>query len=151
MSLEFELATPEYGPQGCCDLRVNKTKDGRVSSIKIVAAGDHKIATGTVFAIAPENVRDGVIVESRKSVWFSLSLDETELLEIRPWDGLHPVKLAGFTRRDDNPDIPEPYVKRGRPGQKRLPSGQIQKWPAPPDELRFTAILEIVGGEFKGF
>ena len=151
MSLEFELQMPEYGPQGLGDLRVSKTKDGRVSSIKIVAAGDDKIAAQTVFAIAPENVKPGVITESKKGIWFSLSLDETELFEIRPWDGLHPVKIKEFTRTEENADFPEPYVKRGRPGQKRLPNGKISKWPAPPDELRFTAVLEIMGGEFKGY
>ena len=140
--LEFEQKVI-YGPSGLGNVKFNTKKNGQISSIKVIAEDT------TVYPIAPDNVGDEVIRESRNGVYFQLSADETTLQTIRPYDGAHPVQFGGFTRRGDDEE-PEPYVKRGGKRTKTHPSGKTSSYTVP-DQLRFTSVLSIVGGDFDGY
>ena len=140
--MEFEQ-TFEYGPSGLGDVRFNKTEAGAVTGVKIVASD------GTVYPIAPENVDSNVVQESFPGAHFSLSFDESKLLSVRPFSGMFPVRMKEFRRRGEE-QLLEPYLKRGGMKSKILPSGKVSKYPVP-DQLRFTAILDIFAGPKKGY
>lgn len=140
--MEFEQ-TFEWGPQGLGDIKFNKTEDGTVTSVRIVAED------GTVYPIDAENIDENVRQESLKSGYYSLSLDESRLTAVRPYAGMFPVRFAGFTRRGEE-DILEPYLKPASIRTRVLKSGKKQRYPVPAS-LRFTSILQIYAGPMKGY
>lgn len=141
--LDFEQ-TVVYGPSGLGNVKFNKKKNGQISSVKVVSEDT------TVYPISADNIGDGVITDSRNGIYYQLSPDETKLTTIRPWDGIHPVQFGGFTRRGEDQEEAEPYVKRGGKRTKTHPSGKTSTYTVQ-DQLRFTSVLEIVGGDFKGY
>lgn len=140
--MKFEHVV-DWGPSGLGDVRFNMSETGQLLSAKIVSED------GTVYPIAAEGVWDNVIRKSVKSYYWSLTSDETELTAVRPYQGMFPVKFAGFTRRGES-DIPTPYIKRGGERTRRTKSGKIAKYNTV-DENRFTSILEIYAGEAAGY
>ena len=133
--MEFELVA-RYGPSGLGDVRFNESETGQLVSAKIVAED------GAVYPIAIENVSSRVIKKSMKQAYFSLSLDETKLETVRPWEGLLPVRFAGITRRGPDGTLLEPYVKRG----------YTNRWgKTVPAQLRFTSIFRVWTGEAKDY
>lgn len=140
--MQFEQ-TFEYGPSGLGDVRFNRTETGQVTSAKVVSSD------GTVYPIAAENIDENVITKSIEGAYFSLSFDESRLTSVRPYVGMFPVRFAGFRRRGEE-KLLEPYMKRGGMRSKILPSGKVSKYPVP-DQMRFTAVLEIVAGPMKGY
>jgi hypothetical protein len=125
--------TKGYGPNGLGEIRVLK------ETVKIISAD------GLVYQIAKENVSEGVPLEGKKRAHFQLDEAETRLMSVRPWDDTHKVKFAGFTRRGRDTEATF-YIKRGGPRE----SEDGRRW-VEPDRPRFTAILEIIAGPFKGY
>ena len=140
--IEFQQVVV-YGPSGLGNVKFNRKKGGEISSVKVIADDT------TVYPISPENVGDEVIRENKTNIYFQLNADETQLQTIRPWDGTHPVRFGGFTRRGEAEEA-EPYVKRGGKRTKRHKSGKTSTFTVP-DQLRFTSVLDIVGGDFDGY
>ena len=126
------------GPDGRGNIRFNK------AVVKIVADD------GNIYEIANDNVTAELPTNHKKvlsGVYFQLNPDETELSTVRPYKGTHVVEFGGFTRRGEENELGT-YMKK-RPAGENKETGQ--KWPARPDEERFTAVLDVVAGEWKGY
>lgn len=126
------------GPQGRGNVRFN------AKVIKVVSD------EGDSWEIAHENLTAEIPDNHKKilnGVYFQLDAEETSLQTIRPWDGTQVVEFGGFTRRGEDQEL-STYMKR-RPAGGNPATGA--KWPARPDEERYTVVLNIVAGDWKGY
>jgi hypothetical protein len=136
----------KYGPSGLGEIRVLVPS----KTVKVISSD------GDLYPISFDNVNENIVEliigkkgASRaylKRAYFQLSQDENSLMGVRPWEDSHFVKFSGFTRRGGEESEPKFYVKKGgmRPGR-----GGGEYWED--DRLRFTSVLEIVAGPWKGY
>ena len=104
---------------------------------------------GTVYPIPQENIPEYLKPIYEKEVLFRLSTDEMTLRGISPWGGQHLARFASFFPWDEDGQ-PEPRLKKG--GPYRWYDDKIGKWKKAfaKDKLQFTAMNEIVSGDYEG-
>lgn len=124
-----------YGPSGLGEIRVL----AKSKTVKVISSA------GDVYPINFEDVAEGVPIKNKKKAYFGLDQLETRLLSVRPWDDAHFVEFGGFTRRG-NADEPTFKTKKGgwRDGRE---GGRYWE----DDRLKFTAVLDIIAGDFEGY
>ena len=135
--MQGEIKVPK-GPVGKGVLR--STPDG----LKIMAQD------GSVYPILSENIPEYLTPIYEKEVQFRLSPDEMQLRGIAPWSGSHLSRFAGFYPLNQDTGLPEPRLKKGGPFTfTNKKTGKQQKGYAK-DKLQFTAMNEIVAGDYVG-
>jgi len=122
----------ERGPQGLGTVKVLQ------SCVKIESE------EGKIYEIAHDKVAEGVVVANGSDISFSLSTNGDWLYNLRPANGSFFAKFVGFTKKKDDP-IPVPKLAKGGPRTSRDGKSYFV-----PDRWQFTAIHEIINGNFAG-
>lgn len=111
-----------------------------------------KAADGNVYPIAQENIPEYLTPIYEKEVLFRLTPDEMTLKGISPWGGSHLMRFAGFVPVNQDTGLPEARLKRGGkvPPYTDRKTGKKKPGFFARDKQQFTAMNEIVSGEYEG-